>query len=170
MREDQLGEFSTTYETGIQHCTLAPEKFKSVSSDSLPGNLLLENLPRQLMTEMHQMDMFSVGVVLAELFLDGQVIFTYEQLMKYRMHLYDPLPLIAKIEDSAARELVIKLLDHDPESRLDSQSALQFYIDNVLRKKKQIYQWLYYLNCAFSCSHQFSQPDLRIELIRRLFP
>ena len=40
--------------------------------------------------------------------------------MKYRMHLYDPLPLIAKIEDSAARELVIKLLDHDPESRLDS--------------------------------------------------
>ena len=71
MREDQLGEFNTTYETSILHCTLAPEKFKSVSSDSVQGNLHLEHLPRQLMTEMHQMDMFSVGVVLAELFLDG---------------------------------------------------------------------------------------------------
>jgi hypothetical protein len=76
--DDQLGEFRLIYETGIQHSTLAPEKFRPVSGDPPLGVLDIGQLPRELLRSMQGMDMFSVGVVLCGLFLNGETLFTFE--------------------------------------------------------------------------------------------
>lgn len=47
------------------------------------------------------MDIFSLGCVIAELFLEGTPLFSLSQMLKYRKGEYDPIRLyIDKIEDN----------------------------------------------------------------------
>lgn len=43
------------------------------------------------------MDIFSLGCVIAELFLEGEPLFTLSQLLQYRNGLYDPAASINKV-------------------------------------------------------------------------
>lgn len=49
------------------------------------------------------MDIFSVGCVIAELFLEGTPLFTLSQLFKYRSGEYSPDTSLEKIEDRNIR-------------------------------------------------------------------
>lgn len=49
------------------------------------------------------MDIFSVGCVIAELFLEGTPLFTLSQLFKYRSGEYNPDTSLEKIEDKNIR-------------------------------------------------------------------
>jgi phosphoinositide-3-kinase regulatory subunit 4 len=45
------------------------------------------------------MDVFSLGCTIAELFLEGIPLFSFSQLLRYRMGEYDPIMVLEKIPD-----------------------------------------------------------------------
>ncbi len=73
------------------------------------------------------MDVFSVGCVIAELFLEAPI-FSLSQLYKYRKGEYDPDHAhFSKIEDKEIRELVSHMIQVEPESRYTAEEYLNFW-------------------------------------------
>ena len=73
------------------------------------------------------MDVFSVGCVIAELFLESPI-FTLSQLYKYRKGEFDPaFSLLEKIQDKEIRDLVSHMIQLDPESRYAAEEYLDFW-------------------------------------------
>ncbi|ORE14906.1 ARM repeat-containing protein [Rhizopus microsporus] len=71
-----------------------------------------------------EMDIFSLGCVIAELFLEGSSLFTLSQLFKYKSGEYNPSTSLNKIEDKNIRELVQHMIQIDPNARLSAQDYL----------------------------------------------
>lgn len=73
------------------------------------------------------MDVFSVGCVIAELFLEAPI-FSLSQLYKYRKGEYDPEHgYLSKIQDGDIRELVSHMIQLEPESRYSAEEYLNFW-------------------------------------------
>ena len=73
------------------------------------------------------MDVFSVGCVIAELFLESPI-FSLSQLYKYRKSEFDPeLVFLNKIQDKDIRELVVHMIQLEPESRYSAEEYLNFW-------------------------------------------
>lgn len=73
------------------------------------------------------MDVFSVGCVIAELFLEAPI-FSLSQLYKYRKGEYDPkLAYLSNIQDQEVRELVSHMIQLEPESRFSADEYLKFW-------------------------------------------
>ena len=73
------------------------------------------------------MDIFSVGCVIAELFLESPV-FSLAQLFRYRRGEYDPeAGFLRKIADKDIRELIAHMLQLEPESRFSADEYLNFW-------------------------------------------
>jgi hypothetical protein len=71
-----LGEFNNVYETSAQRCTIAPEKF--VFTAETPNFVDIGQMDKSLLSALQQMDMFSCGCVLAEVYLQGENLFNFE--------------------------------------------------------------------------------------------
>lgn len=114
--EDNPADFSFYFDTsGRRTCYLAPERFLVAGED--PGD-------RQVNWAM---DVFSAGCVIAELFLESPI-FTLSQMYKYRKGEYSPEhSQLAKIEDSDIRELILHMIQLDPESRYSAEEYLNFW-------------------------------------------
>jgi phosphoinositide-3-kinase regulatory subunit 4 len=83
------------------------------------------------------MDIFSAGCVIAELFLESPI-FTLSQMYKYRKGEYSPEhSQLAKIEDPDIRELILHMIQLDPESRYSAEEYLSFW------KKKAFPEYFY---------------------------
>lgn len=63
--------------------------------------------------------------VIAELFLEGQPIFTSPQLLSYRKGEYDPTPLIERISDKGVQRLVKDMIQLEPGSRRSAEYYLE---------------------------------------------
>ncbi|KAL8861666.1 MAG: hypothetical protein Q9178_001867 [Gyalolechia marmorata] len=114
--EDNPADFSYYFDTsGRRTCYLAPERFLSADeSDDGRGVTWA-------------MDVFSVGCVIAELFLESPI-FTLSQLYKYRKGEFDPaFSLLEKIQDKEIRDLVSHMIQLDPESRYAAEEYLDFW-------------------------------------------
>jgi phosphoinositide-3-kinase regulatory subunit 4 len=87
--EDNPADFSFFFDTSLRRvCYVAPERFLT-SGDTKVG------------TVTDAMDVFSLGCVIAELFLEGTPLFSLSQMFKYRKGEYDPFRLyVEKIEDN----------------------------------------------------------------------
>ena len=73
------------------------------------------------------MDVFSVGCVIAELFLEAPI-FSLSQLYKYRKGEYDPnFGYLSKIQDKEVREMVSHMIQLEPESRFSAEEYLKFW-------------------------------------------
>ena len=73
------------------------------------------------------MDVFSVGCVIAELFLESPI-FSLSQLYKYRKGEYDPHHgYLNRIQDKDIRELVSHMIQLEPESRYSAEEYLNFW-------------------------------------------
>lgn len=73
------------------------------------------------------MDIFSVGCVIAELFLETPI-FNLSQLFNYRKGEYDPEQIhLSRIEDKDIRELVVHMIQLEPESRYSADEYLNFW-------------------------------------------
>ncbi|KAL8673382.1 MAG: hypothetical protein Q9168_002172 [Polycauliona sp. 1 TL-2023] len=114
--EDNPADFSYYFDTsGRRTCYLAPERFLSADEDDDGRGLTWA------------MDVFSVGCVIAELFLESPI-FTLSQLYKYRKGEFDPgFSLLDKIQDTEIRELVNHMIQLDPESRYAAEEYLNFW-------------------------------------------
>ena len=73
------------------------------------------------------MDIFSVGCVIAELFVESPI-FSLSQLFKYRRGEYNPETLhLSKIEDKDISELIIHMIQVEPEARYSADEYLNFW-------------------------------------------
>lgn len=83
------------------------------------------------------MDIFSAGCVIAELFLESPI-FTLSQMYKYRKGEYSPEhSQLFKVEDPEIRELILHMIQLDPESRYSADEYLSFW------KKKAFPEYFY---------------------------
>lgn len=108
------------------------------------------------------MDVFSVGVVIAELFLED-IIFDHKKLLDYKDGKYNIEPILSKIKDVKLEQLLLSMLTIDPQKRIDINNSLEYFAALI---------------CPISFSRMFIhfntlminsvywKPDKRIGLIR----
>ncbi|EES07686.1 probable serine/threonine-protein kinase vps15 isoform X1 [Sorghum bicolor] len=117
--DDDPSDFSFYFDTGgRRRCYLAPERFYEHGGESQ----VTADAPLQ-----PSMDIFSLGCVLAELFLEGQPLFELSQLLAYRRGQYDPIHTLEKIQDTGIRDMILHMIQLDPKKRLPCRSYLQKY-------------------------------------------
>ncbi|KAF8730110.1 hypothetical protein HU200_017078 [Digitaria exilis] len=115
---DDPSDFSFYFDTGgRRRCYLAPERFYEHGGERVAADAPLQP----------SMDIFSLGCVIAELFLEGQPLFEYPQLLSYRRGQHDPMPSLEKIQDIGIREMILHMIQLDPKKRLPCRSYLQKY-------------------------------------------
>jgi len=158
--DDDPSEFSFFFESNLnrRRCYLAPERFTGRST----GLAMHEPFSRELAA----MDVFSLGCVLAELFLDGQTLMDLPELLLYRANQLDLHAKIAGIGDPAVRELIGSMLHRDPSHRRLAIEYLQEWCERVAPRS--------FCSCLFPLSvillHPiYQQPDMRIVMLRRNF-
>ncbi|KAF8336386.1 uncharacterized protein EI90DRAFT_3144677 [Cantharellus anzutake] len=106
--EDDPADYSFYFDTsGRRTCYVAPERFYASSEDV--------KQPEGTVTE--AMDVFSLGCVLAELFLDGRETFTLSQLFRYRSGELNMQSHLSSIEDENIRLLISQMINIDPSER-----------------------------------------------------
>ncbi|KAJ5783237.1 hypothetical protein N7457_005011 [Penicillium paradoxum] len=118
--EDNPADFSFFFDTsGRRTCYLAPERF-CVAGEEPSGNGVN-----------WAMDIFSAGCVIAELFLESPI-FNLSQMYKYRKGEYSPEhSQLAKIDDPDIRELILHMIQLEPESRYSADEYLNFWKGKV---------------------------------------
>lgn len=116
-------------------CYVAPERF---GADG----------PKELTPEM---DIYSAGCVIAELFLDGQPLFTLADLFGYKRG--EKKPVLDGIEDQGVRDIILSMVSLDPKDR---KSAEEYLRSDIFPS----YFWtLWDLYCRFSArSHESADP------------
>lgn len=71
-------------------------------------------------------DVFSLGCVLGELFLDGAALFDLSQLLAFRRGEHDPSTTLSQgVPDANARELVLRMTARDPRERVGAGEYLK---------------------------------------------
>ncbi|KAL3625419.1 Serine/threonine-protein kinase [Castilleja foliolosa] len=120
---DDPSDFSFFFDTGgRRRCYVAPERFYEHGGEAqVAQDALLKP----------SMDIFAVGCVIAELFLEGQPLFELSQLLAYRRGHFDPTQHLEKIPDSGIRKMILHMIQLDPESRCSAESYLQNYVGVV---------------------------------------
>ncbi|EEB92996.1 hypothetical protein MPER_08411 [Moniliophthora perniciosa FA553] len=109
---DDPSDFSFFFDTsGRRTCYIAPERFYTASSNpeisAKKSKMALENEGKRDGRITEAMDCFSVGCVIAELFLEGAPLFTLAQLFKYREGDYNPDTHLNAIEDEGVQVIFI---------------------------------------------------------------
>ncbi|CEQ42196.1 SPOSA6832_04001, partial [Sporobolomyces salmonicolor] len=125
---DDPSAFSFYFDTSSRRtCYIAPERFYSAGSDVAKKKDGLEFGKRDgKVTE--AMDVFALGCVLAELWMEGTPPFTLSQLFKYREGEYNLEAYLAEIEDVEIRQSLIRsMISLDPSSRLSFSDYLSQY-------------------------------------------
>lgn len=114
--EDNPADFSYYFDTsGRRTCYLAPERFLAAGEKDDGRGVTWA------------MDIFSVGCVIAELFLEAPI-FNLSQLYKYRKGEYDPgYGYLNKIQDDDLREMITHMIQLEPESRYSAEEYLNFW-------------------------------------------
>ncbi|CCJ29180.1 unnamed protein product, partial [Pneumocystis jirovecii] len=140
--EDNPADFSYFYDSSSRRvCYIAPERFLR-SDEEYVGELT------------DKMDIFSLGCVIAELFLEGTPLFTLSQLLKYRQGEYDPVSaLLNKVEDPEVKSLICHMISLDPEKRLSAEEYLEKWKNKVF--PDYFYTFLYqYINSIMEHSQK----------------
>uniref|UniRef100_A0A7N1A303 non-specific serine/threonine protein kinase n=1 Tax=Kalanchoe fedtschenkoi TaxID=63787 RepID=A0A7N1A303_KALFE len=153
--DDDPSDFSFFFDTGgRRRCYLAPERFYDHGGELQAS----QDAPLK-----PSMDIFSAGCVVAELFLEGQPLFELSQLLAYRRGQYDPSQVLDKILDSGVRQMILHMIQLDPELRLSADSYLQSYVSVVFPSYfspflHNFYSWLNPLDT-----------DTRVDVCQRAF-
>jgi len=161
--EDDPSEFSFFFESNLnrRRCYLAPERF-----DANPGRSSRSIMCEPFSRELAAMDIFSLGCVLAELFLDGQTLMDLPQLLLYRSNQLNLSAKLSTIRHPAVRELLDSMLCREPAMRRTAVYYLREWCKRVLPRS--------FCGCLFPLSiillnPIYQQPDMRIALIRHNF-
>ncbi|KNG47149.1 ARM repeat-containing protein [Stemphylium lycopersici] len=119
--EDNPADFSFYFDlSGRRTCYLAPERFLAAGQQ-----------PEGEGDVNWAMDVFSVGCVIAELFLEAPI-FSLSQLFKYRQGEYNPEHAhLSKIQDTSIRELILHMIQVDPNSRMTAEDYLTHWKGKV---------------------------------------
>ncbi len=138
MAAQNLGDYYFFFapdSTKIAGCYLSPERFVPKTSSEDPP-----------MKDKMAMDVFSMGCVLAEIFLDGKCLFGLPQLQDYKKGDYNPLDLLKEIESPEVRELISDMIQLDPEKRKTAKEYLDLWCQRVF--PSAFTQFMYYFSVA----------------------
>ncbi|EJD52092.1 ARM repeat-containing protein [Auricularia subglabra TFB-10046 SS5] len=126
---DDPADFSFYFDSsGRRTCYLAPERFYESGSEisKRKAESDVETGPWKRDGKVTEaMDVFSLGCVVAELFLDGAPLFTLSQLFKYRAGELNVESQLAAIDDEGIRSLVMQMIALDPVNRPTFDTLLQ---------------------------------------------
>ncbi|KAA8534941.1 hypothetical protein F0562_029843 [Nyssa sinensis] len=148
-------DFSFFFDTGgRRRCYIAPERFYEHGDEMQ----VTQDEPLKA-----SMDIFAVGCVIAELFLEGQPLFELSQLLAYRRGQYDPGQHLEKIPDSGIRKMILHMIQLDPESRYSAESYLQNYAGVVFPS-----YFSPFLHNYYSCLNPLDS-DTRVLMCQTLF-
>ena len=111
------------------------------------------------------MDMFSIGVCLAEIFMEENL-FNFSKLLSYKRGEYSIQKSLEKIKDKEIENFILKLLDSEYKTRLNSSDALNEFAIKICPLSFRSY--LIHFNCVISCTNYYKQ-DLLIGLIYKHF-
>ena len=146
--------FGTNSTDTMKGCYLAPERF-------VEKNIINENNEKT-----YQMDVFSAGVIIAELFLERNI-FDYTGLLNYRKgnkNLFNIDEILSKIPQSNIRSLIYKMIAINPEERIDISEALKIFSNEIC--PIAIPGFIFHFNTVIT-STKFWKPDLIIGHIYR---
>ncbi|KAB7502179.1 Phosphoinositide 3-kinase regulatory subunit 4 [Armadillidium nasatum] len=104
-----------------------------------------------------EMDMFSLGCVLAELFTEGLCPFNLMQLLQYRSNHYYPTEVLDKITDSRARSMVEQMIKKDPSERGSAEAYLKEERGNLFPN----YFYDYFVKIKESLPHLIEALELK---------
>eukprot|EP00929_Paragymnodinium_shiwhaense_P068721 TRINITY_DN34615_c0_g2_i1.p1 TRINITY_DN34615_c0_g2~~TRINITY_DN34615_c0_g2_i1.p1 ORF type:complete len:1635 (-),score=353.36 TRINITY_DN34615_c0_g2_i1:105-5009(-) len=162
LQENDPSEFSFYFESNLSRhrCYLAPERFDDGKRRSSSASF------DRFSRELEAMDVFSLGCVLAEIFLNGQTLMSLPQLLSYKANVFDLSAKIAEIKNEAARELISSMLTLDPTRRRPATNYLREWCRRAIPTS--------FCSCLFPLSvllmnPLYQQSDMRILLIRRNF-
>jgi phosphoinositide-3-kinase, regulatory subunit 4 len=161
--EDNPADFSFYFDTsGRRTCYLAPERF--TADGSTDGGSTVN----------WAMDIFSVGCVVAELFLESPI-FSLSQIFKYRSGDYSPEHThLVRIGDHEVRDMILHMIDLDPEKRYSADEYLTFYKTKIFPNYFYDFLHQYMLDLTDPSSGQkpvildsanFGEPDDKIDRI-----
>lgn len=174
--EDNPNQFSFYFDTSDRRvCNLAPERFYNSrtgllkpqnfdESDSFVGSNQITKA----------MDLFSLGCILGELYMDGEPLFTLSALFKHLKNEYTPD--LAGIDDPEIKEIILKLILFDPEKRTPVEELLSSYKNSYF--PPCFYTYLYDFLKNLNDFHSFqvkgsddnvTSSDLRINYIYENF-
>ncbi|GMM30983.1 ubiquitin-binding serine/threonine protein kinase [Martiniozyma asiatica (nom. inval.)] len=148
-------QFSFYFESQRHACYVAPERFRSI-------NELNNNKDNNLKPEM---DIFSLGCVIAELYTDGIPLFSLPQLFKYKKGEYTPN--LDGIENIKVRELVKSMISLDVSDRLTAKEYLVNFRKSIFPDHFYTFLHTYVknLNMADRTEDKFVLCNQRIEKI-----
>ncbi|ODV63834.1 ubiquitin-binding serine/threonine protein kinase VPS15 [Ascoidea rubescens DSM 1968] len=136
--EDNPSQFSFFFDTSHRRtCYLAPERFLSkneiqIQNQAQAQKLNLFNKFKYKIknnTITKEMDIFSLGCVIAELFLEGNPIFTLAQLFKYKKKQYTPN--LNSIDNIHIRNLITSMISLNPKDRKSANYYLNEYKNKI---------------------------------------
>ncbi|CAK94332.1 unnamed protein product (macronuclear) [Paramecium tetraurelia] len=153
---NKLEIIRNVYESSIQKCTLAPEKYAETQDIQY-----IPNLTKQQINDLQKMDMFSVGCVIYEIYT-GENLFTFNQLLQYLKP--DQEPLIS-VEDLVG-DLICNLIEKDPNKRFTAEQAFNQFQDQICAD--EIFELLQKVCYAINFKGEFMHPDIRIQLFRQI--
>ncbi|ORY46243.1 ARM repeat-containing protein, partial [Neocallimastix californiae] len=160
--EDNPEWFSFFFDSsGRRTCYIASERFYASNDILLQPEITKDG---KLTAEM---DIFSLGCVIAELFLEGSSIFTFSQLLRYRNNKYDPSAELEKIQDIHIRSLIKDMIQLDPEDR----KSADYYLEHWKGKAfpNYFYDFLHQYISSFTDLSLYSNSDDKIESIYKNF-
>ncbi|CAO3595679.1 unnamed protein product [Absidia cylindrospora] len=106
-------------------CYIAPERFYKAGTEIDQRLKNLGSGVNSVLCELtSEMDVFSVGCVIAELFLEGSSIFSLSQLFKYRNGEYNPSSKLDKMGDPDVKDMVLHMIQLDPTKRFSAEKYL----------------------------------------------
>lgn len=139
--EDNPGEFSFYFDTSQRRsCYLAPERFNTQMYEQTKESKIVPN---------KEMDIFSAGCCIAELFSEGHSIFNLSQLFKYKNGEYNPDEFLNQyIGDSALKNLITDMIQLDPKKRKSARELLAKYRGNFFPEYFYTFFYEYFKNLA----------------------
>ncbi|KAJ7594229.1 hypothetical protein C8J56DRAFT_926236 [Mycena floridula] len=127
---DDPSEFSYFFDTsGRRTCYIAPERFFTATGNpdinAKKSKIAMDDSEGKRDGKLTEaMDCFSVGCVIAELFLEGAPLFTLSQLFKYREGEYTVDSHLNAIEDDGVRNMIKEMISLDPAARPTFETVL----------------------------------------------
>ncbi len=108
------------------------------------------------------MDVFSCGVVIAELFLED-ILFDHAKLLQYKYNRYNLEPILNKIKDEKLERLLLGMLTVDPNKRIDINNSLEFFSEEISPVSFSR-MFIHFNNLTINSGYW--KPDKRISLFR----
>ena len=150
--------FGTNKRDSMKGCYLAPERLieknniNSINDDK----------------KTYDMDVFSAGVIIAELFLERNI-FDFESMLNYKKgnkNLFNIDEILIKIPHKKIRELVSKMITINPDERIDIIEALKIFSFEIC--PRPLTGFLFHFNSVIT-STKFWHPDLVIGHLYRFW-